>query len=157
MGTIRMATLGERDPIGEKRQKMGLPHQNSEAARLTSTRGGRGNYEGSPSYRGRGRGGYDNNYNSRGSYNANYRGRGSYDNTRGSYRGGYDNTRGSYRGRGAYENSRGSYRGSYNNSYHVKPSMEETQTDRFGNVIRGSYRGATARNNYMKPSHHKPL
>jgi len=189
--TIRMATLGERDPIGEKRQKMGLPHQNSEAARhLNSTRGRggfgtRGHHEGGTyPTRGRGRGGghYDNSYDNshRGGYNTNYdnsgrgsyRGRGGYDNSRGSYRGGYDNSRGSYRGgrggydnsrggyrgRGGYDNSRGSYRGrgGYDNSYQ-KPSMEETQTDRFGNVIRGSYRGATARNNYMKPAHHKPL
>lgn len=46
---IRMATLGERDPIGERRQKMGLPHQHNFAAKVAARgmpRGGmhRGGY-----------------------------------------------------------------------------------------------------------------
>lgn len=137
---IRMATLGERDPIGYKRQKMGLPHQNSESAREYqrqrqaynnnngynnngynnnyNNRGHSPNYRGhSPNYRGhspnyRGRGGF--NQTGRGGYDNN-RGRGGFNQgaggyQRGGFRGGYDNNRGGFRGRG-----RGGFRGGYNN------------------------------------------
>ena len=118
---IRMATLGERDPIGYKRQKMGLPHQNSESAReyraqkqmQNQMNGGfRGH---SPNYRGRGMG-HSPNY--RGGMNQghspNYRGRGGYQQNRGGYggqRGGYDNSGYRGRGRGGYDNNRGGFRG----------------------------------------------
>jgi len=67
--SIRMATLGERDPIGERRQKMGLPHQHNFAAKQQGGYNNRG--------MGGGRGGYQ-----RGGY---HRGRGGYNNHRGGY------------------------------------------------------------------------